>query len=203
MCASITRSSSLSQLWSTNYISSSPSPIILLFESTLPFCQLLANAGGPGVGCMSVCFPEYSWFQFNFSEWYTVHTLCSVRRSSSHNHINISITHPENIKLLWNIPLCTWFDLNYPIFWSWSNITQIWYINLLNIPLLPSMAYTYGCATCFSYTFDHQVVPTVLVEYLSRWHHLHWLQIWPPYGASYIASKFGHQVKPLLHQLKI
>ena len=29
------------------------------------------------------------------------------------------------------------------------------------------------------------------------WHHLHWLQIWPPEGATCISSKFGHQMAPL------
>ena len=31
------------------------------------------------------------------------------------------------------------------------------------------------------------------------WHHLHWLQIWPPPGATGISNKLGHLVAPLLY----
>ena len=52
------------------------------------------------------------------------------------------------------------------------------------------------------------MAPLVLVPNLAtRWRHLHWLQIWPPDGATCIRCKFGHQMTPLafnswLHQIE-
>ena len=41
------------------------------------------------------------------------------------------------------------------------------------------------------------MAPLALVPNLTtRWHHLHYLQIWPPDGATCISSKFGHQMAP-------
>ena len=41
--------------------------------------------------------------------------------------------------------------------------------------------------------FINNITPIALVANLViRWCHLHKLQIWPPYGATCISSKFGH-----------
>ena len=46
--------------------------------------------------------------------------------------------------------------------------------------------------------FINNMAPLALVAYLAtRWRHSHWLQIWPPDGATCIGSKFGHQMAPL------
>ena len=42
------------------------------------------------------------------------------------------------------------------------------------------------------------MAPLALVANLAtRWRHLHYLQIWPPDGATCISCKFGHQMAPL------
>ena len=39
------------------------------------------------------------------------------------------------------------------------------------------------------------MAPIALVPYLTtRWHHLHWLQTWPPDSTTWISSKFDHQM---------
>ena len=44
----------------------------------------------------------------------------------------------------------------------------------------------------------NKIAPLTLVAYLAtRWRHLHYLQIWPTYGAIYISCKFGLQMAPL------
>ena len=53
-------------------------------------------------------------------------------------------------------------------------------------------------ATCICKIFG-QVAPLVLVRTLATsWHHLHWLEIWPPGGATCICMKFVDQVAPLV-----
>ena len=34
----------------------------------------------------------------------------------------------------------------------------------------------------------------LVTKLVTRWRHLHWLQNWPPDGATYISCKFGHQM---------
>ena len=52
-----------------------------------------------------------------------------------------------------------------------------------------------GCATCIAYNIGHHVAPLALVANLvTRWHHLHKMQIWPTGRASCINCKFCHQV---------
>jgi len=42
------------------------------------------------------------------------------------------------------------------------------------------------------------MAPLALVANLAtRWRHLHYFQIWPPHGATYISCKFSHQMAPL------
>ena len=36
-----------------------------------------------------------------------------------------------------------------------------------------------------------------IVQDWFQWHCLNWLQIWSPYGATWISSKFGHQIAPV------
>ena len=36
-----------------------------------------------------------------------------------------------------------------------------------------------------------------IVQDWFQWHYLNWLQIWSPDGATWISSKFGHQMAPL------
>ena len=38
---------------------------------------------------------------------------------------------------------------------------------------------------------------TLVANLVTRWRHLHKLQIWPPDGATFISCKFGHQMAPL------
>ena len=44
----------------------------------------------------------------------------------------------------------------------------------------------------------NKIAPLTSVAYLAtRWRHLHYLQIWPPAGATYVSCKFGHKMVPL------
>ena len=44
----------------------------------------------------------------------------------------------------------------------------------------------------------NNMAPLTLVANLAtRWRHLHYLQIWPPDGATCVSCKFGHQMAPL------
>ena len=48
------------------------------------------------------------------------------------------------------------------------------------------------------YNLGYQMAPLASVPNLAtRWLHLHLFQIWSPDGATYICSKFGHQMAPL------
>ena len=38
---------------------------------------------------------------------------------------------------------------------------------------------------------------TLVANLVTRWRHLHQLQIWPPHGATYFSCKFSHQMAPL------
>ena len=60
---------------------------------------------------------------------------------------------------------------------------------LLNRPL--------GSATCNNCEFGQCVGPFALIENLATmWHHLHWLNIWPPGGATFKSKKFGQKHPP-------
>ena len=96
----------------------------------------------------------------------------------------------------------TWVNLSTRIVWNWFqwnflNWLQIW---------PPDGATCIGCQFChrmhhlhIDSKFDHQMAPIALVPYLTtRWHHLHWLQTWPPDGTTWISYKFGHQMSPLV-----
>ena len=97
----------------------------------------------------------------------------------------------------------TWVNLSTRIVWNWFqwnflNWLQIW---------PPDGATCIGCQFChrmhhlhIDSKFDHQMAPLAfflcaLVPYLTtRWHHLHWLQTWPPDGTTWIGSKFDHKM---------
>ena len=51
-------------------------------------------------------------------------------------------------------------------------------------------------ATCISCKIGHHL-HYLVANLATRWHHLHWFQIWPPDGATCISCKFGHQMAPL------
>ena len=57
---------------------------------------------------------------------------------------------------------------------------------------------THVAIFAFNYKFGHQMAPlTLVVNLATRWRHLHWLQIWPPDGATCMSYKFGHQMAQL------
>ena len=133
---------------------------------------------GPYFGCKG------SLFSLQTVPWSVIHkTLPEAQRTQgieSITWVNLST------RIVWN-----WFQ------WNFLNWLQIW---------PPDGATCIGCQFChrmhhlhIDSKFDHQMAPIALVPYLTtRWHHLHWLQTWPPDGTTWISYKFGHQMSPLV-----